>query len=477
MSQFNFEMRACAALFLWATAAVTLPAQTFTTLHSFQQTDGAGPISSLVQAADGNLYGTTQIGGTNGSGDGTVFKITRSGMLTSLYSFCSLLDCPDGALPGAALVQGPNGNFYGTTTQGGTAFDFGTVFTITPGGALTTLHDFCTQSPCTDGGVPFDALIVGPNGNFYGTTSQGGSTAGTVFKITSAGVLTTLHPFAGQDGNLPTAGLAPAADGNFYGTTYYGGAADEGTVFKITPGGALTSLYGFCSQSGCPDGENPMSGLVQAADGSLYGTTVKGGANDQGTIFKITTDGTFTTVYSFCAQSLCADGGLPHAALIQATDGNLYGTTTEGGAGNLGTIFTLTPAGALTTLYNFCALDNCRDGDLSYAALIQDTDGKFYGTTTSGGGANFGTVFSLSVGLAPFVETQPASGKVGIPVTILGTNLTGATSVKFNGVAAVFTVVSSSEITTTVPAGAITGTVKVKIAGHTLTSNVPFRVK
>jgi uncharacterized repeat protein (TIGR03803 family) len=406
----NWRTRACAALIVLAATAIALSAQTFTTLLSFDNTDGANPYSALVQASDGNFYGTTNQGGANDScydgisdGCGTVFKITPSGALTTLYSFCSQSGCADGRFPHAGLVQASDGNFYGTTSSGGanqTACNLGcgTVFRITPSGTLTTLYSFCPQSDCTDGGAPFGTLIQATDGNFYGTTSEDGANGdGTVFKITGAGALTTLHSFAFTDGEFPLAELVQGIDGNFYGTTSQGGTNDGGTLFKITPSGTLTTLYKFCSQSSCTDGSNPSAGLLQAADGNFYGTASSGGAHDRGTVFTITPSGTLTTLYSFCSQGNCTDGGAPAGALVQATDGNFYGTTSEYGVNSAGTIFKITPGGALTTLYSLGSTDT--DGVGPFAPLIQDTNGNFYGTTLVGGANLFGTVFSLSVGL------------------------------------------------------------------------------
>jgi uncharacterized repeat protein (TIGR03803 family) len=461
------------------TYTITDLGTTLTTLHSFDGTDGRESNAGLVQGANGNLYGTTYYGGTKHSGE--VFEITLGGTLTTLYSLCSKSGCTDGEYTYATPVQGTDGNFYGTTYLGGSK-ELGTVFKITPSGTQTTLHTF----DGTDGSQPLAGLVQGTDGNFYGTTYYGGSKGdGEIFKITPSGTLNILHSFCSRtgcrDGRNPFAGLVQAVDGNLYGTTLGGGAKGFGTVFKITPNGTLTTLHSFCAQSGCPDGEFPQTGLIQATNGNLYGTTISGGASGDGTIFEITTSGTLTTLYNVCSQSGCPDGNYLYAALLQATDGNLYGIMDVGGANGAGTIFKITLSGTLTTIYSFCSQPACTDGQYPAGGLVQATDGNLYGTTADGGanacsGLTCGTVFSLSVGLPPFVETQPTAAKVGTTVKILGTNLTEATSVNFNGKAATFTVVSSSEITTTVPAGATTGEVQVGTTSGTLLSNVSFRV-
>ena len=464
---------------------LSLPAQTLTTLHSFVKTDGIESHAGLVQATDGNFYGATVFGGANNYG--TIFKITPSGTLTVLHSFAST----DGAYPYAGLVQAANGDFYGTAAVGGANL-YGTVFKITPSGTLTTLYSFCAvlvNGDCADGSYPYAGLVLATNGDFYGTTGYGGANGdGTVFKITPAGTLTTLYSFCSQsgctDGESPLlfGALVQATNGDFYGTTEAGGANGDGTVFKITPAGTLTVLHSFAST----DGAYPYAGLVLATNGDFYGTTESGGANGYGTVFKITPSGTLTTLHSFAST----DGAYPFAGLVQATDGNFYGTTAEGGANDCpgetyacGTVFEVTTNGTLTTLYSFCAVlvnGDCADGDAPYAGLVQATNGTFYGTTALGansqGGYQDGTVFSLSVGLGPFVETLPTSGKVGTSVKILGNNLKGTTSVSFNGTSAVFKVVSSSLITTTVPTGATTGFVMVTTPSGTLKSNTKFRV-
>jgi uncharacterized repeat protein (TIGR03803 family) len=484
----------CTAVVLWAAAEMILPAQTVTTLFSFGETNGAQPLAGLVQGTDGYLYGTTQLGGINcaPNGCGTVFKVSPGGTLKTLYSFCAFYQCLDGATPLAGLVQTASNEFYGTTIVGGSSSycpnspyspGCGTIFKITPQGALTVLYNFCSQSGCADGAYPFAGLVQATNGDLYGTTDFGGANnAGTIFKITASGSLTTLYSFCSitgcADGAFPQAGLVQAANGDLYGTTTSGGANATGTVFKATLSGALTTLYSFCAQSGCTDGSYPHAGLVQAANEELYGTTASGGASNQGTVFKIGTSGAFTTLHSFSG----VDGAGPMAALVQATNGNLYGTTSAGGDnnGNNGTIFQITQGGTLTTVYNFCVLLGCPA--LPDSPLVQDTNGNLYSTSLLGGtdqicsGLGCGTVFSLSIGLGPFVRLQPVSGKVGSLIQILGTDLTGATAVSFNGTAAVFKTVSNTLIWADVPAGATSGKVQVTTPGGTLVSNVSFHV-
>jgi uncharacterized repeat protein (TIGR03803 family) len=463
----------CAIIAVCFAAAMPSPAQTLTTLADFNQTNGAFPVAKLTQGIDGNVYGTTLAGG-NAASLGTVFKLTN-GTLTTIYVFCSLVDCGDGEYSYSALVQNQSGNFYGTTEGGAYGQTFGTIFTITPAGGLTTLHVFSG----TDGQHPKAGLTFGTDGDLYGTTSQGGtSDAGTVFKITPSGTFTTLHNFDYSDGNNPASALIQAMNGDFYGTTLFSGGNGGGTIFKITPVGALTTLYNFCSQPNCADGEFPNGTLIQAAGGNLWGTTSGGGTiagcnnANCGTIYKISAAGAFTQIYNFCAQSNCADGGQPVAGLVQGTDGNFYGATTYGGANNEGTIFKIKGTGKFTLLHTF----DGTDGASPNGGLMQSTDGNFYGTTPTAGPGGYGTVFSLNEDLGPFVEINPASGRVGAPVIILGNNLTVATQVSFDGTPAAFTVVSSTEIQTTVPAGAKTGVVEVTMPTTTLKSNVVFRV-
>ena len=322
-------------------------------------------------------------------------SLASAAQITTLHSF----DSPEGST--AALIQATDGNFYGTTVEGGASTNCGsgcgTVFKITPAGTLTTLHSFDS----TDGAYPFKGLIQATNGNFYGETQQGGTyNDGTVFKITPEGVLTTLHSFDGTDGDLGLAGLVQATDGNLYGTTFQGGAHGGGTVFKMTTVGALTTLYSFCAQTNCVDGSGPAAGLIQATDGNFYGTTCCGGAFGDGTVFKITPGGVLTTLHSFDGT----EGADPEAGLIQATDGNFYGMTVAGGAYrncptfvDCGTVFKMTPSGMLTTLHSF---KRGTGGSVPLAGLIHATDGNLYGTTFQGGtncpSGNCGTIFEIT---------------------------------------------------------------------------------
>jgi uncharacterized repeat protein (TIGR03803 family) len=486
-------MKALIFALVCAAAAFTSSAQTFTTLANFDGANGQNPYYvTLVQGLDGGLYGTTVFGGVNENGiSGTVFKVTPDGTLTTVYSFCSQTNCTDGSLPYAGLVLGTDGNFYGTTRDGGTSVNCdglgcGTVFKVTPEGVLTTLHSF---NLIEDGSSPYAPLIQGTDGDFYGTTSgdyNGTNGYGTIFRITPGGSLKTLHRFSviGDDGT--NGGLVQASDGDFYGTTVEGGTDGFGTVYRLSPSGTYTTLYSFCSIFECADGRYPESGLIQGPDGNLYGTTSYGGTSTNcvggagcGTVFKLTLQGILTTLLSFDES----DGAFIQGPLILATDGNFYGISPAGGEQGqgcafnsdtgCGTIYQVTPAGILTTLNYF----NPTEGANNLGGLLQATNGILYGTTLGGGTSEAGTVFSLSLGLGQFVETLPTSGKVGAHIKILGSFLTGATSVTFNGTAATFTIISKSEILTTVPTGATTGTVQV-ISPRlgTLSSNVPFRV-
>jgi uncharacterized repeat protein (TIGR03803 family) len=457
--------------------AVCAKAQTFTNLAAFNGTNGAYPdYGSLIQATNGNYYGTAVQGGTNG--DGVVFEVTPAGKLSDLYSFCAQNNCADGAYPLSGLALGSDGNFYGTTNQGGNNSYSGTIFKMTIGGKLTTLYSFCPAGGnCTDGQYP-NGLIQASNGNFYGTASNGGGNynGGTIFEISSAGKFKKLYTFCSRtncnDGYSPQSGPMQASNGNLYGAAYYGGSQSSGVVYEITTAGVFKVLYNFCSQANCADGQYPFGGLIQGTNGNLYGTTENGGANGYGTVFEITSTNEFIVLHSFDNT----DGSYPVSALLQASDGNFYGTTYFGGGANAaGTIFEITSAGVFSSLYSVCLPSSCNGYNPSYA-LAQATDGAFIGTTNSGGYDADGNVFSYSTGLGPLVETVPVAAKVGKRVIILGNGLTGSSSVTFNGTAATFTVVSATEITATVPTGATTGTVAVTTPTGILNSNPVFQV-
>ena len=263
-----------------------------TTLFSFDDTDGSSIYDRMVQVGDGNFYGVTPYGGNldnclGGSGCGTVFKMTPAGTLTRLYAFCNKTDCADGTVLYESLALGTDGNFYGATWGGGKG-DGGTIFKITPSGKLTTLYTFCDDYPfCSDGANPIGP-VLGNDGNFYGTTAFGGAySEGSIFKITPSGTLTTIYSFCTKvgctDGSDARSGMILGSDGNFYGTTYYGGANNEGTVFQITPAGVLTTLHSFDGT----DGYNQIGIMFQATNGIFYGQTTNGGSGGDGTLFSL----------------------------------------------------------------------------------------------------------------------------------------------------------------------------------------------
>jgi len=449
-------------LLLFATAITMVThAQTFNLLYTCGSGPGDPSYTSglLVQGRDGNLYGTSRDGGAYNLG--TVFSITPNGVLTVLYNF----DGSHGAQPWGGLTLGTDGNFYGATTFGG-RFNNGTIFRITPGGKLTIAYNFTNGE---DGETPWVPPIEGTDGNFYGTSCgcpYGGAWAGTVYKITPAGVLTTLHQFAPNgyhDGVNPQNTLMQATDGNFYGTTTNQGTYDRGTIFKITPSGKFTKLHDFSDV----DGGRDYGQLVQASDGNFYAPAAVGGQFGVGVLYRLTPSGEYTVLHTFTGS----DGSMPGAGLVLATDGNFYGVAITGGSNSNGTIYALDGDGSFSVLYDFDATS----GSVP-AALTQHTNGTFYGDTASGGAYNQGTVFSLDMGFVPFVKMVRDSGKVSKTGGILGQGFTGTTGVSINGVPASFTVVSDTYLTATVPAGATTGFVTVATPNGTLTSNKPFRV-
>jgi uncharacterized repeat protein (TIGR03803 family) len=359
-------------------------------LYSFgsDPSDGTSPFAGLVMDGDGNLYGTTYQGGA--SNLGTVFKLSSAGTKTVLYSFGSTTN--DGAGPKGTLIMDSTGNLYGTTVGGG-ASGQGTVFKLSLGGVETVLYSFGSSS--TDGSGPYGRMVMDSAGNLYGTTRNGGTyNYGTVFKISPVAVETVLYSFGSttNDGLEPQAGLVMDKAGNLYGTTAYGGTNSDGTVFRISPGGVETVLHLFGSTTN--DGINPEAGLIMDSAGNLYGTTTGGGLTfDQGTVFMLSPSGVETVLYQFNSSGP-TDGAVPRAGLVMDSAGNLYGTTNYGGANGEGTVFKLSSSGAETVLYSF--LNNSADGVSPVAPLIMDGAGNLYGTTLLGGANNEGTVFKLN---------------------------------------------------------------------------------
>jgi uncharacterized repeat protein (TIGR03803 family) len=371
--------------------------QVFKALFDFNGSDGALPYAGLIQDSKGNLYGTTQYGGAYNYG--TVFTLSKSGQETVLYNFCSLSNCRDGAYPNTALTQDAEGNLYATTYSGGGTgcggAGCGVVFKLSKAGRESVLHSFCSRSTCGDGANPQGGVIRDAQGNFYGTTIYGGAYGhGTVFKLSNTGKEIVLHSFCSKsgcpDGSGPVAKLLLGANGNLYGTSGGGGLSGWGAVFKLYKSGKFfTLLYSFTNT---PDGAQPDAGVIQDANGNIYGTTTGGGAYKYGTVFKLSKTGRETVLHSFTSV---ADGAAPNGAVIRDVQGNLYGTTTFGGAYTYyGTVFKLSKTGHKTTLHSFTG---GTDGALPYAELIQDSEGNLYGTTSDDGVSGYyGTVFKLT---------------------------------------------------------------------------------
>jgi uncharacterized repeat protein (TIGR03803 family) len=451
-------------------AGALATAQTVTVLHTYPI--GSGATSGIAfpqvmsQGRDGELYGTIYNNGTKN--EGTVFKITTGGTLTTLYSFCALTSCDDGINPLGGVTLGFDGDLYGTTQGGGGSGKAGTVFKLTPTGTLTTLHAFGNS---TDDSVPAYTTLQGQDGNTYGVSiGQYNGQYGAFFKVSPSGAFKVLHDFTYTDGsypNLPTQGT----DGNFYGTAVFGGAKGFGVVYKITPAGKVTVLHNF---TGYPsDGTYPKGILVQGKDGNFYGTTYQGGSNNNGSVFKITPTGVLTVIHSFVFKSPSFDGQLPWAGLTLGPDGNFYGTTGAGGTKNAGTLFKVSPSGAETVLHNFC--DPTCNGFGPATPMVLHTNGKLYGNTN--GNSLGGSVFySLSLGFKPLVDLVTWSAKVGATVEILGQGFTGTKQVLFGTTPAVFQNVSDTYMTATVPAGATTGSVTVTTFTTSFKSNRSFLV-
>jgi uncharacterized repeat protein (TIGR03803 family) len=368
--------------------------------------DGESPGSQLLQIGT-EFYGTTNAGtlakyqykpGAR-TGYGNVFKVSADGKFASVYDFCQDTDCSDGARPGNYLVHGKDGLIYGVATAGG-KLGAGTVFKLTAQGKLTTIYRFCSKPSCADGIQPV-SVIFDANGALFGTTFGGGSHgAGTVFTIDSSGTLRVLHNFCSVgnclDGVQPGA-LLLGKDGNFYGTTAAGGKNQAGAVFRMTPTGTFTRLYSLCSEKLCADGDEPTPRLAQGQDGNFYGTTQLGGATRTGVAFRVTPTGTWTVLHSFCVKNYCDDGSTPRDGLTLAKDGSFYGAVNAGGRFYSGLLFHLTAAGDYSIVKQFCARGGCFDGSLPLASPILGDDGLLYGTAAGGGDKdNTGVVYRFT---------------------------------------------------------------------------------
>jgi uncharacterized repeat protein (TIGR03803 family) len=446
-----------------AASATTVHAQTYTDLYNLGSNSGdpENPawMGLFAQGRDGNLYTTSQGGGT--FSDGTAFQLTLAGKITP-WSFDG--KGTDGVNPYSGLTLGTDGNFYGTTYDGG--LGAGTVFKVTSSGKITTLYSFNGFNCCA-----YTAPIEGLDGNYYGTTSDGGGEVfGTVYKMTPSGKVTFLYTFPGTSKLGYPMALTLGTDGNFYGTALGGGTTRYGGVFKITPKGKLTELYAF---QGTPDGETPKGAIIQAADGNFYGTTEAGGLNGYGCIYKMTPAGALTIIHSFNEDEL---GLHPLAGLVQATDGKFYGAAAS--LGSSGVIFQITSSGTYTVLVTLTNVTGKFPGANPQVSLFQHTNGTLYSDTYGGGPQDEGVVYSLGMGLGRFVSfVGPLfEGKVGKTIEILGQGFTGTTKVSFHGVSANFTVGSDTYLTAVVPSGATTGSVIVSTPGGKLTSNKIFRV-
>jgi uncharacterized repeat protein (TIGR03803 family) len=433
-------------------------AQTVTTLQNFNGTNGANPfMGALTQGRDGKLYGTTYNGGANSIG--TVFRFNQAtNFISVLHSFAG---GSDGGEP-VGLMLATDGNFYGATNYGGSA-GVGVLFKITSGGTYTVLHSFLGGS---DGEFPEDAPIEASDGNLYGITDGGEGVAATVYKYTRTGAYSVLYTFTSSVG-AGVQGLMQGSDGNLYATANGGGADDCGSIVKLTLAGVLRQVHSFnCNNP--VGGAYPVAPLVQASNGNYYGTTPDGGASDFGVLYELGPTFGETVSHTFTSSG----ARTPEGGLLQGTDGNLYGVSQSTGNLDGGELYTWNPSTlTYSELYQFTG-----DGNI-LAPLMQQTSGLFYGTSQEQGTHSDGFLFSVDMSLGPFIAFVSPTGNVGSSVQILGQGLTGATGVTFNGVASSsFAIVSDTYMTAVVPTGATTGAVAVTTPGGTLTSNVSFRV-
>lgn len=448
-------------------AAAFAQAQTVSTVYNFTggTTSGQYPwYVTLVQGTSGALYGTTYQGGAHSNG--TVFSVTTSGTQTIVYSFKG--GTTDGANPTGGLTLGTDGNFYGTTQQGGTKSS-GIVFKMTSSGTETILHNF---NGTTDGSFPWGPPIEASDGNFYGTASGGGNKGnGVVYKVTSSGTFSVIYEFDVTHGFAPIAPPTQGTDGFLYIPASEGGAEYCGTIVQLTTAGVVNNYYSFpCGSSG----SFPIGSLVQASNGNFYSTTQNGGSYGEGTIYQVTTGLAVTVLHNFGA--VFGDCTYPGAGMVLGTDGKYYSSASDGGGHGDGCLFNTTTSGTYTGLYSF---NNTSNGTQisPLAPPVQLTSGLFYGVTEFGGASNDGTVYSLNMGLAPFVNLPLFSGRGGQSVLILGTHLKGTTGVTFNGTPATFKVLSDTHMTAKVPSGATSGAIEVSTPRAVLQGRKEFTVQ
>ncbi len=428
--------------------------------------DGFFPLS-LNEGADGNFYGVAAGGGTGLNAQGTVFKITPSGHISMIYSFAEL---PDGSLPFGAspesVIQGTDGFLYGTTLVDG-RFGFGTVFKLTTAGVIADLHDFCSTQFCADGAYP-SFLTQALDGNFYGSTGPSGAPADILYRINSVGTFKVLHTFDTK-GHLDgggTFGFTQASDGKFYGATVAGSQNTPfNSVFRFTPG---TGAYKILHPFNWPN--IAQSGLVLASTGELFGLQTNSN------LYQISTKGAYSEIGAL-SPTPYADGHI-----LQASDGNLWGDFQGGDCGEQGMVFSATTAGSVLQSLIF----NCNSDGQQLEGMFQAADGKFYGVTSGSGvpstdSVTNGTIWSIDAGLPPpsptVVSFSPAKGAVGTKVLVQGAHFVGTTAVSFNGVSAAFTLLTGKYISVNVPSGATTGKIAVTNAGGTTKSSKSFVVQ
>ena len=449
-------------------------AQTVSTVYNFVGTDNSvNPSGAIAQGRDGNYYGTTLA-----PSSGTIYKVSSAGSFTLVHSFAG--DQSEGQTCNG-LALGNDGNFYGTCFYGGNnANSTGTLFKATPSGTVTVLHYFDgTFSGTTDGCYPVGVPAQASDGNLYGTSQLCGvNDAGIAYKITPAGVFTIIHQFAGgtTDAAQPKGTLIQGTDGNLWGTSYTGGVNSAGTIFKMTTAGTVTVVYQFPACGAGTTGCNPVAGLVQGTDGNFYGVAQTGGANNQGAIFKVTPGGVLTALHSFSETT--DNGAYPIEPLALGTDGNFYGVATDcfGGGCSPADLFQITPKGVFTDLYNFPVIGGNNNSDPD-SPLLLSTNGTFYAAAYENGTSNSGTVYSLVDGQTAFINLVQTSGKVGSQIGIIGQGFSASSVVKFNGVAATkVTLTGTTFLTATVPTGASDGLVTVTTGATTLTSRQKFTV-